>query len=154
MSDIKVSEMPEATQLNNNDLLMVIQNGTNKKSKIENLGISGIQEKLNKVGTYSTEETDTGKKWIDGKSIYRVVLTTSSITSGQTKSVSISSYNFERIVGMKAIGTLVEGSVISIPYIYAGNSITMYEENQNIRIASTGYNIANVYITMEYTKNN
>lgn len=61
MSDIKISEMPEATELNNNDLLMVVQNGVNKKVKIE------------KLCTYSTEETKTGETWIDGKPIYRKV---------------------------------------------------------------------------------
>lgn len=34
MSDIKVSEMPEAIELNNNDLLMVVQNGVNKRASV------------------------------------------------------------------------------------------------------------------------
>jgi len=46
MSDIKVSEMTEATELNDNDLLMVVQNGANKKVKIEKIGISALQESL------------------------------------------------------------------------------------------------------------
>ena len=190
MSDIKVSEMPEASELNNNDLLMVVQNGINKKAEINKLGIleaqtnlqqqitevqtnleqqilevqtnleqqmsedkTNIEEKINKVITYSAEEINTGKIWIDGKQIYRVGLTISDIVSGQTKSVSISSYNFRKIVNMTALGVLSDGSVIPIPYLYAGNSATMYEENSNIRIASTGFNITNVYITLEYTKN-
>lgn len=179
MSDIKVSEMAEATTLNDNDLLMVVQNGANKKVKIDKLGISELQtnlqqqitgletslgqqitqtntsvdEKINKLGTYSTEEIDTGKKWIDGKTIYRTVLTISSITAGQVKSIDISSLNFERIVFITAIGTLTDGAVIPIPYLYAGNSVTMYEENNNIRIASTGYNMTNVNVIIEYVKN-
>ena len=153
MSDIKVSEMPEASELNNNDLLMVVQNGINKKAGINKLGISNIEEKIKNMTTYSAEEINTGKIWIDGKQIYRVVLTISDIVSGQTKSVSISSYNFRSIVSMTALGVLSDGSVIPIPYLYAGNSATMYEENSNIRIASTGFNITNVYITLEYTKN-
>jgi len=46
MSDIKISEMPEATELNNNDLLMIVQNGVNKKIKTENTGISELQTSL------------------------------------------------------------------------------------------------------------
>ena len=154
MSDIKVSEMPEAIELNNNDLLMVVQNGSNKKVKIDKLGISDLDKKINDISVYSTEETDAGKIWIDGNKIYKVVLTISSIISGQVKSIDISLLNFERIVSMTAIGTLTDGAVIPIPYLYAGNSVTMYEENNNIRIASTGYNMTNVYITLEYVKNN
>lgn len=186
MSNIKVSEMPEASELNNNDLLMIVQNGTNKKVKIEKLGISELQTNLQQqiveaqtnlqqeiseiqtnlqqeisenqtnlenMCTYSTEEIDTGKKWTDGKPIYRTVLTISAITAGQVKSIDISSLNFERIVIMTAIGTLTDGAVIPIPYIYGGNAVTMYEENNNIRIASTGYNITNVNVIIEYVKN-
>lgn len=42
MSDIKVSEMAEATTLNDNDLLMVVQNGTNKKVKANKIRKSGV----------------------------------------------------------------------------------------------------------------
>lgn len=152
MSDIKVSEMPEATELNESDLLMIVQNGTNKKVKKDKLGISNINEKINNMGTYSTEEIDTGKKWINGKAIYRVVLSALEIKTGQSKSVDISSYNFERMLSMNAIGTLIDGAVIPIPYLYTSNSVTIYEENNNIRILSTGYNLSEIYITIEYTK--
>lgn len=46
MSDIKVSEMPEASELNNNDLLMIVQNGVNKKVKTEKIGIAELQTDL------------------------------------------------------------------------------------------------------------
>ena len=42
MSNIKVSEMPEASELNNNDLLMVVQNGANKKVKANKLQLTGV----------------------------------------------------------------------------------------------------------------
>lgn len=152
MSDIKVSEMPEATTLNDNDLLMVVQNGTNKKVGINKLGISSVDEKVNKIGTYSTEETDTGKIWVDGKSIYRKVLVVSNIATGENKSVDISSINFERIVSMTAIGTLTDGTVVALPHIYNDNFISMYEQNNSIHITPVGYSLTNVYITLEYVK--
>ena len=37
MSEIKVSEMTEATEVNNNDLLMIVQDGINKKVKIDKI---------------------------------------------------------------------------------------------------------------------
>ena len=49
MSDIKISEMPEATELNNNDLLMVVQNGVNKKAKIDKIGIAEVKSEILKL---------------------------------------------------------------------------------------------------------
>lgn len=38
MSNIKISELTEATEANENDLLMIIQNGENKKIKASKVG--------------------------------------------------------------------------------------------------------------------
>ncbi len=35
--EIKVSELPEATELTENDYFMIVQNGINKKIKMSNL---------------------------------------------------------------------------------------------------------------------
>lgn len=37
MSDIKVSEMAEATQVNDDDLLMIVQNDVSKKVKVNKI---------------------------------------------------------------------------------------------------------------------
>lgn len=39
--ELKISEMEEAEQVNNEDLIMIVQNGINKKTKAENVGIGG-----------------------------------------------------------------------------------------------------------------
>lgn len=57
---IKISEMEEAVEVNENTYLPVIQDGVNKKCKTNSL----IKE------VYSTQETVVGK-WIDGKTLYR-----------------------------------------------------------------------------------
>lgn len=41
MSDIKISEMTEAEEVNDEDLIMIIQNGVNKKVKAEKVGTGG-----------------------------------------------------------------------------------------------------------------
>lgn len=41
MSEVKISELPEATEVGDNDLLMIVQNGVNKKTKAENVGTGG-----------------------------------------------------------------------------------------------------------------
>ena len=65
MSDIKVSEMPEASELNNNDLLMIVQIGVNKKVKTEKIGIAELQtdleEKINGTVLYEDETGSTGQ---------------------------------------------------------------------------------------------
>jgi len=155
MSDIKISEMPEASELNESDLLMVVQNGSNKKVKIDKLGISDIQEKINATGVYSSEGVDTGKKWIDGKPIYRAILQYPAIANGKSTSVSAVSLNINRIISVNGIGTLADnGSVIPIPYLYEGNYITWYEEAHKFVILAHGYALTNeTYLTIEYLKN-
>lgn len=39
--ELKISEMEEAEEVNNEDLIMIVQNGINKKTKAENVGIGG-----------------------------------------------------------------------------------------------------------------
>lgn len=70
MSEIKVTEMTEATQINDNDLLMIVQNEKSKKVKLSTI----------KKQEYSTEEQVIGT-WIDGKPIYRKVISIGSIPS-------------------------------------------------------------------------
>lgn len=102
--EIKVSEMQEAKEINDEDLLMLIQKNANKKvtiKQIKNLfkiidnltsastidALSANQgkilnEKITNANTYSTEEINTGKKWIDGKDVY------SRIYNGECNSAS------------------------------------------------------------------
>ena len=85
--EIKVSEMQEAKEINDEDLLMLIQKNANKKvtiKQIKNLfqiidnltsdsttdALSANQgkilnEKITNANIYSTSETNTGKKWIE-----------------------------------------------------------------------------------------
>ena len=71
ISEIKVTEMTEATQINDNDLLMIVQNEKSKKVKFSTI----------KKQEYSTEEQVIGT-WIDGKPIYRKVMSLQSSTAG------------------------------------------------------------------------
>ena len=64
--------MTEATQINDNDLLMIVQNEKSKKVKLSTI----------KNQEYSTEEQVIGT-WIDGKPIYRKVMSLQSSTAGE-----------------------------------------------------------------------
>ena len=47
----------------------------NYRILISNLLKINLNNDITKIETYSTDETDTGKIWIDGKKIYRVIIT-------------------------------------------------------------------------------
>lgn len=160
MSDIKVSEMSEATELNNNDLMMVVQNGVNKKSKIENLGISelktSLEEQINKIGTYSTEETDTGKKWINGKPIYRKVISiNNNITNLRTYPHNIT--NIENVIKIEGTGVLGSGVFMELNHYILNDNIAYNSslgiEGENIRFyLSNGRTLLSANVILEYTK--
>ncbi|MCI8641038.1 MAG: hypothetical protein HFJ59_04105 [Clostridia bacterium] len=119
---IKLSEMSEAEEINEDDLLMIVQNGINKKIKAKKMGksstviedtlesdsttnalsanqgkllnekINNQEEVLNNINIYSTDEINTGKKWINGKPMYRKII---QFTLSNNSSVDLSSLNFE-----------------------------------------------------------
>ena len=61
------------------------------------------QSAITNLGNYSTSETDTGKKWTDGKTIYRKVLTANNL--GNNASVQIQH-------GITNLGTLVAANLV------------------------------------------
>ena len=146
MADIKVSEMPQATDMNPEDLIMLIQGGGNKKANMQLL-----QESVNK---YSTDEQIIGT-WIDGKPLYRKVI------EGTLSAPDISGGTWFRVVANVHKLINVYGFVDDRPYNYysitrnnyivtsldfavAGNTI-MY---RNLGLAeNSAFNIV-----LEYTK--
>lgn len=50
--------------------------------------IDAVNDKLNKLKMYSTEEIDTGKTWIDGKTIYRKTISLSGVISSIPHNIS------------------------------------------------------------------
>lgn len=116
---------------------------------------------------YSTEETNTGKVWINGKQIYRKVLTTTipTFTHGYSEytavTIDISSLNCDFVVSWD--GTIVQrdGAVFwglnwynavatasSITHIDLANNIIKIRENSNWLSGGTAV------IILEYTKAN
>lgn len=109
MAEIKVSQLPEASQINDDDLIMIVQNGENKKITKENCQFASgdeiyvgdteptgddaesvklwlseddaLEPEEGQKDYYSTSEIKTNKVWIDNKPIYRKVLTFTTNTS-------------------------------------------------------------------------
>ena len=64
---------------------------------------------------YSTQETDTGKVWIDGKRIYRKVLSFTIVNStGETKTVAHNILNLDKIIHMEMIVKNEDGYFLSV----------------------------------------
>lgn len=70
--------------------------------------------------SYSTEEVNTGKKWIDGRTIYRKVLTATLQTDEQVLNLTVS-LQIQSLVSVK--GLLSKGNIdFVIPYCFIDGS--------------------------------
>lgn len=106
--------------------------------------------------TYSTNEVDTGLKWIDGKTIYRKV-----ITGSGAGTVSISSLNVDKVfidmahsyihwgrytpIQLTTTSATNPGSYMAGVYINSSKTSLTLEAGSNV-------NVTDYIITLEYTK--
>lgn len=105
---------------------------------------------------YSTDEKDTGLKWIDGKSIYqKTIVIRENNVDKFTKSGSnyvnvlpsnIDWFNIVQYYSDRAASTYIDTTTISNDFIYVGNpgDGSIYYANVN--------NPKNIIITIQYTK--
>ena len=115
---------------------------------------------------YSTEETDTGKKWIDGKPIYRKVYsitvtaptTTSTLAIPLDNTLNRSNAKLISYGGYLEPGTSADNYMKAIPYIYKVNNgvsaaISCGLTASELALFYTAVNPGNTgYIWVEYTK--
>lgn len=103
---------------------------------------------LNVSRSYSTEETLTGKTWIDGKPIYRKVWT------GLSIGVASGSWQNLSLTDIPSIDTLVKGlairSVTGDKFVY--NYVSFRWTNSILSYKSTNAESAMTDIIIEYTK--
>lgn len=123
-----------------------------------------INPKLTKT-VYSTNEEKTNKIWINGKPIYRKVITGTTTTKDSSFTVShgISNYDIIMIDGksfIKSVGTNTYITPINCPPNTSSNynnrpvRATIVDNNISIYIGSyNGYNSYEYVIILEYTKN-
>lgn len=107
--------------------------------------------------SYSTEEQDTGLKWLDGKSIYqKTVVYTNAIAANSTTALAIADYigaNVAQIIELNGI----TGNGISINSCWPQGGynwgIATYASGGNISIVNASNAISDgIYITVKYTK--
>ena len=164
MANIKVSEMTEATSFDDDDYTMIVQANQNKKISKENMmqsvenDITAIDNKISNFNTYSTEETNTGKIWIDNKPIYRKVIDLG--TLGNKTSINVDGV-YDTIVSFDGYIYLNDGG--KLPLIEF-DSTSMYRVisydkpgNNSLKVAINRANVSNwdnwrLKIIVEYTK--
>ena len=79
---------------------------------------------LNKDNIYSTEETFTGKYWIDGKKIYRKVVSVSNKEISSAASISTGITNLNELISLNGIYTNISGGT-KTPYPLTQNTGTI-----------------------------
>jgi hypothetical protein len=111
---------------------------------------------LNEQRSYSTEEVNTGKKWIDGKPIYRQTFNIGNLPNNTAKVINFSIQNLNDIVKVEGIANTTN-IVLPIPYTSPDNTerISVYIAKVwgNITV-NTISDMSSYYgcVTIEYTK--
>lgn len=130
------------------DLGLLSDLNTSNKTNL----VSSINESL-KYNSYSSDEINTGQKWLDGKTIYKKIIYVSNIdcTSEGFKTVNHNIQNFDRLVDARY---MFGNNTI---YYQTFNSVitTLSVNSSNIRIyINTNWDpISDWYFVLYYTKN-
>lgn len=111
---------------------------------------------MNEQRSYSTEEHLTGRKWIDGKPIYRKTVDCGAMPNNTTKNVAHSITNLDEVITLSGNAKRSEGTRLPLPFTSADNltnNIQVYSNDTNIVIiAGTNRSNYSGYVTLEYTK--
>lgn len=107
------------------------------------------------VPPYSTTETATLEKWIDGKTIYKKTIDFGVLPNATTKTIAHNISNLSEVVRVYGIAKSVSGSYTSLPFVpsSAGSLCDLLVNSTNISM-STQDNRSNWsgYVTVYYTK--
>ena len=110
-----------------------------------------VVAQLNEERSYSTEEINTGKKWIDGKPIYKKTLT-GNVTANVTSEIDIATLNIADLPNVE--GAVKTGENI-IPFRYGTSSadvvMCFYNSTTGKFLVQSAY-AGSFYVTIEYTK--
>ena len=113
-----------------------------------------VDERVTRAESYSTEEQWTGGYWIDGKKIYRRVVSCGALPNNTTKSVAHNIANISWIV--KYNGMASDGNEwLQLPASYYSNSaIGLFVDGTNIALRpyTNRTTYTTTLVTIEYTK--
>lgn len=96
------------------------------------------------------EEVKTNKTWIDGKSVYRTVLSIGSMSANVEATRNISTISFDTIVSLTGFEQSSQFPHIPIPFVNNNRNYAYVEGNT--LVVNVGWAASEVYIIIEYTK--
>lgn len=141
-------------RINNANL---ISDGTIESKNIKDGSI--LPQKLSSIarGDYSTDEVDTGKKWIDGKTIYQKTFVMGGLGVATTIKKPHNISNLDIVIRIQGIAKENSiGATINLPHAADRQpyTVTVYADNTNVNIQTyadqSGY--VQSYVTLWYTK--
>lgn len=117
------------------------------KDEVARTRVETIEEKVDKNFAYSTEEVDTGEKWIDGKPIYRKVINTSAKNLYSWQFIpEADNLSIKKIIKAMAMGTDAEYTDCTA-FLYARRF-----PNGKFGFLAINWPIYATTIILEYTK--
>ena len=121
----------------------------NETTPISDTNLNSIQE----ISVYSTNELEIGK-WIDGKPLYRKVISFGALPNNTTKSLAHNISNLKRVVRLEGFaGSSQNLGGITLPHA-TSIPIALYVDNTNVNVKTnndaTPYTEAYIYVY--YTK--
>lgn len=119
-----------------------------------------VVAQLNEERSYSTEERLTGKRWLDGKPIYRKVVNFGSLPNNAEKKVLYSISNVSEFTSVSGIAYRPAGlgkayMPLPYPFRYASSVIDLYidVDNESVVIGTASDRSGlTAYVILEYTK--
>jgi hypothetical protein len=166
MANIKISELNEKIEVGLNDIFPIVDTTTNETKKITGANLL--------KNDYSTNEIKTNMKYIDGKPIYRKVVSIGDLTDVTRYSaegyivINTGITNIDKVTSLQVMGFMVNGSVFKnitnfTYYRTSDNQLGLMEFVVNndspayLICSATNYvpldqGVTNGYATIEYTK--
>lgn len=150
----KISELTSATTLDGTEILPLVQGGVTKQATVSDL-VSGGE-----LPAYDTSETLTTNRWIDGKPLYRKVVTGTASADDFNVASGVTGYEYISIVHHSVKTTSGRIYSASGSYFNSGSSegrlyfnttndeiMFMFGSSANSTISGQTY-----YVVLEYTK--
>lgn len=121
--------------------------------------INALASFVNEIGNSypTTSESDIGK-WIDGKTIYRKVVSCGQLPNSANKATNHGVSNIDKIINICGTARSADGNTISIPFVHENQSITgvkvtVDRVKVNIATSRDWSSFTECYVIIEYTKN-
>lgn len=121
------------------------------RSGLDEMQQDYVLNALNEAGSYSTEEVATGKKWIDGKTIYRRVFDVTPTTTGMVEIADTTSWNINYVTSLN--GLIQSATWVQPNYYASGSDAQRPMWNKTTQKLILNISSANRwFIFIEYTK--